>query len=236
MIIFSIDIDWAPEPIIQDTLDLFEEYHVKCTLFATHKSHSIDNCSRNLFEVGIHPNFNFLLEGKGGHYTTVIDDLLNIYPEAKGVRSHSITQNSAILDFFVKRGLVYDSNNLMPYQKNCSPFFLWNGLLKIPYVWEDDVHWEFGKSFDKIEIDLSDSSLKVFAFHPMHIFLNTKNSEMYNLSKPFYKDYVNLKKFVNTETTGARTALIELLKFVEKSQLESKTLIDFSIGFKKNNL
>jgi hypothetical protein len=58
MIIFTCDIDWAPEEVIEDTLSLFEENDVKCTLFETHSSSVINSCSQTLFEIAIHPNFN----------------------------------------------------------------------------------------------------------------------------------------------------------------------------------
>ena len=34
MICFTSDIDWAPE-VIYDTLKIFEEFGIKCTIFAT---------------------------------------------------------------------------------------------------------------------------------------------------------------------------------------------------------
>ena len=50
-IIFTCDIDWASEAVINDSLGLFEENNIKCTLFATHKSKVIDLCNRKLFEI-----------------------------------------------------------------------------------------------------------------------------------------------------------------------------------------
>ena len=48
MLAFTSDIDWAPEEVIADMLQLFEMHNVKCTLFCTHKSKVIEECNRNL--------------------------------------------------------------------------------------------------------------------------------------------------------------------------------------------
>src|SRR5688500_9104547 len=103
------DIDWAPEEVIDDFFTLLEQYKVKCTVFATHESSVIKNSNRNLFEIGIHPNYNNCLNG-GSTITrqNVLEDILNIYPEAIGVRSHSLVQSSNLLQDFFDFGLVYD--------------------------------------------------------------------------------------------------------------------------------
>ena len=38
MILFTSDIDWAPDDVIIDMLSIFKKYNVKCTLFCTHDS------------------------------------------------------------------------------------------------------------------------------------------------------------------------------------------------------
>src|SRR6266542_3007142 len=103
MIAFTSDIDWAPEKLIDFTLGLFEEYKVKATLFATHRSSEIIGCNKNIFETAIHPNFNPLLDGKGGSVDEVLDKILAIYPDAKGVRSHCMLQSFPLLNKFADR-------------------------------------------------------------------------------------------------------------------------------------
>jgi hypothetical protein len=43
MHLFTSDIDWAPEEVIEDTIGLFNKYGVKCTFFCTHPSAVIDS-------------------------------------------------------------------------------------------------------------------------------------------------------------------------------------------------
>lgn len=213
---FTIDVDWAPEAVIEDTLALLEEYQVAATLFCTHASRVIDQCNAALFEKAIHPNFNFLLNGQnanGENAETVLDDLLKCYPEAKGVRSHSMTQSSVLLDLFVQKGLLYDANHFLPYQA-VTPFKLWNGLIRIPYNWEDDVHFSYGKAFENPEFEFAENQLLIVDFHPAHIFLNTEAPERYAAAKKFYQQPAELIKFRNPglERKGTRDVFIELLK------------------------
>ena len=79
-IIFTCDIDWASEIVIKDTINLFQNNQIKCTLFVTHKSKSIDLCNRNLFEIGIHPNFNEnIINGSGMPAKEIIQNKENKY-------------------------------------------------------------------------------------------------------------------------------------------------------------
>ena len=229
MLAFSSDIDWAPEEVIHDTLSLFEQYQVKCTLFATHSSTAIKNCEKKLFEVAIHPNFNPLLEGKGGSVDKVLEELIAIYPDSKGVRSHSVTQNSYILNAFKRHGLFYDSNHFLPYHSGIKPFVIWNGLIRIPYNWEDDIHWMYGNSFNTSNINLSDNGLNIFDFHPIHVFLNTENSERYENAKKYYHQPEKLLTLRNqTPIPGTRDLLINLLKQIQSTNIKTYNLLEIA--------
>ena len=96
------------------TLDIIEKHNIKATFFVTHETKLLVRMWNNPnIELGIHPNFNPLLNGDfryGKNFEEVIEYYKNIVPEAVGVRSHSMTQNSPILDTFEKFGLIYDCN------------------------------------------------------------------------------------------------------------------------------
>lgn len=216
-IAITCDIDWAPEAIIEDTLRIFEDYQVKCTLFATHQSEALNNCNRDLFEIAIHPNFNPLLEGRSqASASEVLGEILELYPEATGVRSHSMTQNSTLLQLFADRGLRYDANHFLPYHTHVRPYKLWTGMIRLPYIWEDDIHWAYGRDFEDLGINLDQKGLKIFDFHPIHIFLNTENQARYLGAKPYYQEPEDLKNFINPGS-GARTALIKLCEQLAKN-------------------
>ena len=228
MIVFTSDIDWAPEEVILDTIKIFEEFNINCTFFTTHKSNILDKCDRNIFELGIHPNFNpSLIDGKNIKANEIIDSIMSIVPEAKGVRSHSMTSSSLLLNIFKKKGLMYESNQFIPYNWNIKPFNSWDGLKSIPCNWIDDTHWLYNKSFDyNILKDYTKDSLIILDFHPIHIFLNTDSQDTYDKAKPYYQIPEKLLSFRNNKEFGVRDFLIKTLKEIKKRELYTCKMID----------
>lgn len=236
MIVFTSDIDWAPEEVIADTLNLFEVYGVKCTFFSTHHSLELAKSNKKLFETGIHPNFNPILSGSSDKRPEdILDELLDIHPEAQGIRSHSMMQSTNLLQLFADKKLLYDANHFLPYQPDIKPFKLWTGMVRIPYNWEDDVHWAYGYSFDECGMDINSDKLVIFDFHPIHIFLNTENKYRYNEAKKFYSDPKKLINYRNKDVIGTRDLLISLLTYCKQNRIETHKMIDVAIDFLKNN-
>ena len=63
-IFLTLDIDWAHDEVLNDTIDLLESSGIKATWFATHDTKVLERLRVNQnFEIGIHPNFNPLLDG-----------------------------------------------------------------------------------------------------------------------------------------------------------------------------
>ena len=214
-IFLTFDLDWCSDEVLEYLLDILEESGIKATFFVTHKTKVLRKMEKNKnFELGIHPNFNFLLNGHfndGKNIDEVIKYYLDIV-QAKSVRSHSMTHNSNILDAFLKYGLEFDCNIFVPFSSNIilKPYKHWNGIIRIPYFWEDDVHCIYGWDWD-VKKYLNYKGLKVFDFHPIHIFLNTENVERYNKARPYLKNYEKLKEFVNYENYGVRDFLMDLI-------------------------
>lgn len=234
MIAFTSDIDWAPEAVIADTISIFETYGVKCTLFATHNSKELRNCNKKLFEIAIHPNFNPVLTENNISVDDVLDEILEIYPDAEGVRSHSMMQSTNLLSKFATKNLIYDSNHFLPYCTGLKPFKLWTGMVRIPFNWEDDVHWAYGYTFNDCHINLEQEGLNVFNFHPIHIYLNTENKYRYTEASKYYKEHVKLLQYRNIEIKGTRDLLISLLEFVKQNKIETKTQIEIANEFNLN--
>ena len=215
--IFTFDIDWCSDEVLEYTLDLLDQFDAKAIFFVTHHTKLLNRIEKNKnFELGIHPNFNFLLNGNfryGKSIDEIVKYYLEIVPNAKSVRSHSLTQSSPILDAFKSLGLKYSFNTLIPFSSNIEikPFRLFNGMIEYPHFWEDDVHCIYRWDWD-VEKYLNHKGLKVFDFHPIHIFLNTEDLSRYNKARPYLQDFKKLKEFVNNKTYGTRDFLIDLLK------------------------
>ncbi len=213
-IFLTIDIDWAIDPVIDFSINLLKQYGCEATIFVTHSSPStLSLMKETLFEVGIHPNFNDLTNGRSKHTALhKIEEILEVTGEVKSVRSHSLFQSSHILDYFNSVGINFDCNLYLPSEANLDlkPWHHWNGMVRIPHFWEDDVNFLKENCIPPLSLT-KNKSLKVFDFHPIHIFLNTIDFQHYKKSYPYSKDFHALKSLVNTEKRGVRDLFIDLI-------------------------
>ena len=220
-IFITLDVDWAQDYVLSYTLDILEKYDLKATIFATHTTPLLDNLryQKNV-EIGIHPNFNFLLDGDyryGNNFKQIIEYYLSLFPDAKSVRSHSMTQNTPILRAFSDYGLKFESNHFLPYGEkiqSLAPYLFWDKkLLRVPYFWEDDINLLcYEQNFSAKEI-LRSSGLKVFDFHPIHLYLNTSTLKQYQDSKSSFNKEA-LDNFINTKDYGTRDFFVDLMSAI----------------------
>lgn len=213
----TFDIDWAHDEVLSSTIDLVEYYDVCATWFVTHQTPALQRLKKNpKFELGIHPNFNFLLSGDnkvGINSEMIIDQSLELVADAVSVRSHSMTQNSFLLQLFKDKGLTHDCNHFIPYQADVElkPWKLWNGLIKCPYFWEDDIDCLYDDL--TIEKTFDCRGIKIYDFHPIHIFLNTEKIDRYQNSRSLHQKPDELKNFIN-DKYGVKDQLIKLLRII----------------------
>lgn len=210
----TLDIDWAIDPVIQYCLDLFEELGIQTTINVTHATELMDIMSKK-HELGIHPNFNFLLSGeadKESNYSKVISSLKNLVPDAVTVRSHACVSGSQLKYEFVKSGLKYELNTMIIPSKGqyIKPWCL-AGVWQIPYIFEDDVYFGNENHASEYWFDEGWEMPRVMNFHPIHIFLNTESMERYNTSRPYLKDIDKLNKCRNMDNYGTEKMLRKLV-------------------------
>jgi hypothetical protein len=211
---------------MQDTIDLLVRHEVQATFLLTHKSElnaSIE--SSRFFEVGIHPNFNFLLNGtdtKARNAHEVMGNLTQHVRSPKAIRSHSVVSSSPLQQIYKEFGITHDLNSFIPNNSGIilRPFFSYNGLITVPYCWEDDAHLIFeisdSKEVEPVEISKEKSGgIKVFNFHPIHVYLNTESITQYENARDFQNSQEDLNRFVNVGY-GTRNRFIELLNYMSK--------------------
>lgn len=225
----TFDLDWACDEILEDTIQLVEESNVAATFFVTHDTPLLSCLRSNKeIELGIHPNFNSLLNGQtnAGKSADIIKKIKEVVPEARSVRCHSLVQSSHLLDSFVKLGLTHDVNLFIPAysQIKLLPFRHYNGLIRVPYLWEDDYHcaplingeeqyWDVGCFLDK-------PGLKVFDFHPIHVYLNTEDLERYELCREYHRQPNLLYGFrYKNNKNGTRVFLVNLIKEAKQRKM-----------------
>lgn len=217
-VFLTFDIDWAHDEVLADCIDLVEQADVPATWFVTHETPLLERLRANPnFELGVHPNFNFLFSMKtqaGASAEEVLERTMALVPDATAVRSHHMTQSSTLLDLFRSRGLTHDCNHFIPTTAGIAlkPWQLWNGMLRIPYCWEDDIMCIYGQqqSLPSIRNLLAQEGLIVFDFHPIHIYLNTENLQRYERTRHLHCQPEALLQ-ERCYSDGARTALQALL-------------------------
>lgn len=222
-VFLTFDIDWAHNEIIADSISLVEQAGVAATWFVTNDTPILDRLRHNpLFELGIHPNFNLLLEGSdrmGSSPVEVIQRIKEVVPEATSARSHSLVHGTQILNLLVQFGITHDLNCLIPESAGItlSPWRMWDDLVRVPYFWEDDVACLFDVRMTQpgsLELLARRPGLKVFDFHPIHVFLNTEHLDRYERTRHLHQNPEELIKY-RYKGVGARTRLLELLQVMK---------------------
>jgi hypothetical protein len=70
----TLDIDWAHDEILAKTIDLLDRSGVQATWFVTHDTPLLERlCANPNYELGIHPNFNWLLAGDSRNGATAVE-------------------------------------------------------------------------------------------------------------------------------------------------------------------
>jgi hypothetical protein len=184
-IYITFDIDWASDEVLSHTLDIIEKYNIKATFFVTHATKLLQRMINNPnIELGIHPNFNPLVNGDfryGRNIKEVLEYYLKIVPDAVSIRSHDLMQKSELINLLATYNIKYDCNLYLPYNSGIvnKPFNHFdNKLIRVPHFWEDDVHCLYNDDWG-VDKYLKYDGIKVFDFHPIHIALNSESMDRY---------------------------------------------------------
>ncbi len=215
-IFLTFDIDWCHDEVLQKTLDILSEYNIESTMFCTHETSLLNIMAQDKkIELGIHPNFNPLLEGNyryGKNVSEVTDFYLDIVPNAKSVRSHSLTQGGKFLSVFEDKGIKFECNSLIdPLGGLIFPYNFSPKIIKVPHIFEDDVREWYEEGFN-LKRYTEYKGIKVFAFHPVQVFLNTESMNRYNEAKPFFQNPRKLHEFINKKKYGTKDFLLDIIR------------------------
>ena len=113
-----------------------------------------------------------------------------------------------------------------------------NNVCSIPIFFMDRYYMEYGingiKNFSIDELNLSSPGIRVFDFHPIHIFLNTNSLKRYNELKSRYHDFDYLSKNI-MEGPGTRTMFIQLLEHISDNGIETYTMSEINQKFNESS-
>lgn len=218
----SFDIDWAPDEVILDTIEILERTKAKATFFATHATDVLARLDRSRYEIGIHPNFCPHLDGKGkGNLHDVLREAIAMYPDIVGMRSHGVVSSGPILYHAREMGIVYESNMYVPAQ--VMPFRDYEGMIRIPMYWSDYRELLVKTPYRADAFTLLAGSPAVLAFHPAHVFINSETPARYNETRNLSTEEKRAKRHVGSPK-GIRDFLVELLARIEREGIETVTM------------
>lgn len=188
--VLTLDVDWAPDWMVQKIAQELVEAGVKATWFATHPSEAMDAIlqEEELFEVGIHPNF-FPGGSQGKSVDEVLQTLKSWFPQARSVRCHSLYQSERHLQKMVEEfGLERDCSLYLPGANHLTAHSLRYSpggplLRRIPHFYQDNMDLMAHTPLYKEQLPLGEPGLKVLNFHPIHLLLNSKDMEAYERLK-----------------------------------------------------
>ncbi len=217
--VITLDVDWAPDVVIDSVAHILIERRARATWFVTHASAAIERLAehRDLFELGIHPN---MLPGSthGAGEDEVMAHMATLVPGAVTMRTHGLYQTS---NFLVKAardyGIRHDVSLFLPHAPQLQPHHVkWAGtsFWRIPYFWEDDSEmYEDDPIWTLSDERLQVGGLRVFDFHPIHVALNTERFARYDALKSVRPLQSWDEAFVSTHAhdgAGPRQLFIEL--------------------------
>ena len=220
-----MDMDWANDDVLKDTIALTEYLNIPVCMFVTHDTPILKELREHpLFTLGIHPNFLPQLNGQTSKtYQETLEELLAVVPEAKVMRCHALVDATPILVTAKNSGIRADMNMFIPFSSHIPPypFYHFSGIKRIPFFFEDDA-WtiEIGHEAPEQHIRAAGEWPGIFNFHPIHLYLNTEDMDRYNKAKPYYHDFSRLSSFVNHgEGFGARDFLLRIKEIADQNNI-----------------
>jgi len=238
---FSVDVEWATAPVIDDLVRLFDDRGVRATFFVTHPGVTVDGHER-----GIHPNFRRdgdtyrALSGAPAAsdaevHDHVIATTLSYAPEAKGVRAHSLRYDSTLLPLYRRHGIEYECSYRLPLVEGLRPFWQQHDIVAIPSYYSDYFDLvTHAAHFDAARLRLDTPGLKVLDFHPNVVFTNVPDEASYRSMKDWYGDPDRL--LANRHTgPGPRTVLLQALEYVRARGIPVMTLGEINRRWREAN-
>ena len=164
-----------------------------------------------------------------------LDEAERMFPEAKGFRAHGCFYSHALALELAQRGYDYISTQDQAGRRDVVPQREIWGIWQLPIYYIDtfDIsvqrHWgeqvEQRFSVELLGVAISGPGLYVFAFHPIHLMLNSSNVDEYLAGRDCFRDGAPLGQLRSGEY-GAADYYAELVKGMETAGVESVTMSD----------
>ena len=220
-IALTFDVDWASDEVFSYTLDLIEESNFPATFFLTHDTPLLNRIRNNpSWEIALHPNFLLSANSPVGldqHIEQILLDMKSWAPEAVSLRSHGLVTAARWLWKYQSAGIENLSMSTRFNAKN-QPYEEINGLVECPIYFSENsqlvIQQEGGIELADTEQlgQVAKDELRVFDFHPIHIFLNTEDYARYENSRAYQSDWKALQSHRNERINGTENWLRSILE------------------------
>ncbi len=225
----SFDVDWAPPFVVAEVASILKTSGVPSTWFVTHEDEGTVwlRDHPGLVEMGIHPNF---LPGstQGGTVPEVLRNCMDLVPNARCVRSHCLVQSTHIQAQVLEHTPVRtDCSLYLPHARFVTPISQWfdaGALLRVPFVWEDDLEnlrprpiWQLDELLQQCR-----QGPVVLNFHPILVFLNDADVSIYRRLRDRYRPLQTAPEAevrlaaLSDGLPGPRTMLLSVIDHVRR--------------------
>ena len=231
-LIVTVDLDWACEAAIEETLNFLKSQNILPTVFITHRSAIIESFMSEI-EVGLHPYFG-LGSSHGSTIDEVVKHVMSLPHNFLGFRCHRFAICNSSRQAMVEAGMLL-SSNICTDLEIVLPFKDRFGILEVPIFLEDGGYlWrkhplEINSKLIKPCLDLG---TKVITIHPMHFSLNTPNFDyMYKIKQSLSrKEWIEMKKStldkLRWKERGIRDLIVDLLQIIPKKTSLGSMLLE----------
>ncbi len=221
-LIVTIDLDWACEAAIEQTLDFLDTQNIKPTIFTTHNSQIVEKAIKNI-EVGLHPYFS-KDSSHGVTISEVVKYVIDLPHNLAAFRCHRFASCNTSKQAMAEAGMVLSSNVCTDLEV-VAPFKDRFGFLEVPIFMEDGGYLWCNHPLEmtlELENKISAKGNKVILIHPMHFALNTPNfTYMYDIKQSTSRNQWNKmtgKQLdqLRWQGRGIRDLIIDILKSSSK--------------------
>jgi len=221
-LIITLDIDWACEPAIEDTLDFLKNLKITPTIFTTHRSPRIE-ASLSELEVGLHPYFD-TSSSHGSTIPEIVSHVMSLPHNLPAFRCHRYAQCNTSRQAMAEAGMLISSNVCTDLET--VPCFKDRfGLLEVPIFLEDGGYlWRKHPLVmnSYLKEMMKKEGMKVITIHPMHFAINTPDfGYMYKIKQSVSREaWKNMTKSTLNDFRwkgrGIRDLLVDLIQMSPK--------------------
>jgi len=230
-LLLTLDTDWADDIALEYCMEILLKNNIKSTWFITNSSSLIEKLLErpDLYEVGIHPNF-FFGSDHGNSIDEVFEYFQDITPNARSMRSHGLFQYSNLLfKASQKYNIEIDSSIFLPYCSNID-VHSFNNLYRAPIFFMDSYYLKSEKNnnfkFKQIK-NINSVGIKIFDFHPIHIYMNSYNMNYYESLKSYNSNSKKLEKNRNKTKMGIGDLFLSTINNIIENDIQTFTLSEY---------